>query len=130
MKFWHTVAKLDIDTQEDIQEFLLGRHGDNHYQALKDKLCSVFKSSAEQKLDQFLAISVMGDKKPSTFAREIQRLVAGMTINDVAKTVFTCSLPPRIATAVAGDPSVSLDELAEAADRAWCRTVRETGTGS
>ena len=66
-KYWHAVSKLDADTLEEIQEFLATDRGKDPYQELKEHLCEVFEPTQQQKLDQFLSMTVMGEKRPSAF---------------------------------------------------------------
>ena len=84
-------------------------------------LCKAFEPTAEQKLDQLLATTTIGDRRLTALIRELEHLVAGMNISDVVRRVFTCSLPLGIATAIAGNTSASLSVLCKAADQAWTR---------
>ena len=125
-RYWHAVAKLDSDTLEEIQEFLEADLGTDPYTDLKRHLCEVFEATPQQKLDQFLATNSMGDKRPSAFLRELQRLVAGMTMQRIVRRVFTRSLPPRIATAIASNRQASLEELGKDADEAWAEGIEDS----
>ena len=59
-RYWHAVAKLDQETLEQIQEFLATNCGDDSYEELKSHLCKIFEATAQQHLDQFLAITSFG----------------------------------------------------------------------
>ena len=127
-RYWHAVEKLDEETQEEIQEFLEADLGEDPYGDLKKHLCEVFEATTQQKLDRLLATTSMGDKWLSTFLRELQRLVNGVTIQQVVRRVFTRSLPPRIATAVARNEEVSLFELGKDADSAFDEIANDKAT--
>ena len=118
-KYWHAVSKLDADTLEEIQEFLATDRGKDPYQELKEHLCEVFEPTQQQKLDQFLSTTVMGEKRPSAFLRELERMVAGIPVSQIVRRVFTRSLLPRIATAIAGNTNSTIKEIGKAADQAW-----------
>ena len=71
--FRQVAARAEAETQEEIQEFLDSDLGKDPYQELRDHLCDAFEPTLEQKLNQFLGISSMRDRKPSTFIRELDR---------------------------------------------------------
>ena len=45
----------------------------------------LFETTSEKQLEEALAPMSLGDRKPSHLARDIERLMSGMTIGDVKK---------------------------------------------
>ena len=127
-KFYHAVAKLDAETTSAVREVIRGPATDDSYQALRNHLCDLFQAPPEQRLDELFAITTIGDMKPTRFARELDRLAEGQTMEDVKTRIFLRSLPPSIRTAISGSVSRSYADLVKAAEKAWARADESNRT--
>ena len=115
-KYWHVVAKLDGETLDEIQRYLERDLGDDPYEDLKKHLCKVYQPTKQQRLDQFFETTTLGDRKPSSFMRELERLVGDLEAEDFIRRVFIRSLPSRIATAITGNGAATLEKLGDLSD--------------
>ena len=128
-KFWYVVSKLDEETLKRIHAFLAKPRDKDPYKAIREVLCESFEPSVEQKLDTMLAASSMGSEKPSDFMAELDRLAAGLDIEDVKRRIFVRSLPERISTAISGFSGTTA-ELVRAADKSWAQAGETAAVSS
>ena len=116
-KYHHAVQGLDKTTAEDISAFLLNPPAIGKFDALKTLLISTFGLTQADKDASLLAISGLGDRKPSGLLRYMNSLT---TTDDqksmVYRTLFLRQLPESVRVVLARDPPTSITDLAEAAD--------------
>ena len=87
-------------------------------------MCDTYEPPMEEKLDALFALSDIGDDRPKKFRKELQRLAADASREDMLKRIFVPCLPQRVVTAITGSLGGSLDEIINAADRAWTATAK------
>ena len=104
-----------------VREVLAARVTNNSFKELRTLLCDLYEPTPEQHLDEVFGLSSLGDKWPSQFARELDRLCEGMTIDDIKTRVLLKCLPPKIMTAVAGTSARTYRAIVDAADKTWAR---------
>ena len=93
-------------------------------------MCDLYEPTQEQRLDEALKITEMGDRRPSRFARELERLFSGISIEDVMARVFHRSLPQDVKTAISGTAkTLPFREMVAAADAAWSRNNDDRSVG-
>jgi len=73
-KYHHAVTGLDKSAAEEISAFLLNPPETDKYAALKKTLISTFGLTQAEKDAQLLAISGLGDRKPSALLRHMDSL--------------------------------------------------------
>ena len=118
-KFWYVMSKLDQETLCKLSAFLAKPRGDDPYGEIRELLCTTYEPQLEQKLDALLAITNMGDGRPSEFTLELRRLLDTASTEDILKRIFVRSLPTRISNAISANMDGSLEALTRAADKAW-----------
>ena len=118
-KFWYVVSKLDADTLRKMSAFLAKPRGKDPYAEIRTVLCGTFEPNLEQKLDALLAVSELGDERPSEFALELRRLLADAGVEEILKRIFFKAMPKHLRDAISGSTDESFDGLVKTADKAW-----------
>ncbi|XP_049886990.1 uncharacterized protein LOC126381568 [Pectinophora gossypiella] len=113
-KFYHILATLDRQVAAEVEDVLTGPAS---YQRLKEELIKRLSVSRENKVKQLLMHEQLGNRKPSQFLRHLQHLAGPAIPEDFLKTIWTSRLPTGLQPIVASQPTLSLDALAELADR-------------
>ncbi len=116
-KYHHAVTGLDKSTAEEISAFLLNPPATNKYAALKQILISTFGLTQTEKDAQLLAISGLGDRKPSALLRHMDSLTSPADQQTtIYRALFLQHLPESVRVVLAKDAPTSLTDLAAAAD--------------
>lgn len=113
-KFYHVLATLDRQYAAEVEDILTGPAD---YVRLKSELIKRLSVSRENKVKQLLMHEQLGNRKPSQFLRHLQHLAGPAIPEDFLRTIWTSRLPAGMQPIVASQPSLSLDDLAELADR-------------
>ena len=116
-KYHNAVQGLDKTTAEEISAFLLNPPAIGKFDALKTLLISTFGLTQADKDASLLAISGMGDSKPSGLLRYMNSLAT----TDDQKSMVCCAhflwqLPESVHVVLARDSPTSITDLAKAAD--------------
>ena len=82
--------------------------------------------SLEKKLDALFALTDIDDDQLRRFGKELQRLAADASRDDMLKLIFVRCLPQRIVTAITSSLGGKLDAVIAEADKAW--TAANSGT--
>ena len=114
-RYDYVVSALDDSTASEIEALLLSPPAENRYDAVKQTLISAFGKSQAVKDSELLAISGLGDKKPTGLLRYMRSLNADP--ETLMRALFLQQLPPEVRRVLAGSTTTDLDELAVAADR-------------
>lgn len=116
-KFYYVIGQLEHQYAAEIEDIILNPPQQNKYEKLKTELTKRLSASKDKNIKQLLMHEEMGDRKPSQFLRHMQHL-AGMEIPvDFLKTIWTSRLPNNIQTAIVSQPTMTLEALADLADR-------------
>ena len=113
-KFNYVVAALDNTTATEVKPILL-KPPSNKYDALKSALIAAFSKSQEQKDAELLAISGLGDRKPTALLRKILSL--NTDADTLRRAFFLAQLPMDVRAVLAAQDITDVEELAKAADR-------------
>lgn len=117
-KYDYVLSSIEPDILSQISDILLNPPQDCKYQAIKDRLISLYADSETQKTQKLLSELELGDKKPTQLLCEMRNL-AGSTVTDsFLKTLWLQHLPVNMRSIV----SVSGEDLAKVAtmaDRIW-----------
>jgi len=116
-KYWLLVAALDADVATRAAHILANPpEDDTKYQALKAFLISAYELSTEERAEQLLSLTDLGDRRPSEVMDAMLRLSGGHTCF-LFRHIFLRLLPfaarQALATTVIGD----MRELAREADK-------------
>lgn len=113
-KFYHILATLDRQYAAEIEDILTGPP---NYRRLKDELIKRLSASRENKVKQLITHEQLGTRKPSQFLRHLQHLAGPEVPEDFLRTIWSSRLPTSMQPIVASQSAMTLDALAELADR-------------
>lgn len=116
-KFNFVASQLDQEYARTMKDILVNPPKTGRYDKFKSELIKRISATREKKTLQLIQHEELGDRKPSQFLRHLRDL-AGPTIPDeFIRTIWASRLPPNVHTIVASQPSQSLSDVAELADR-------------
>lgn len=120
-KFQHVVAMLPQDVIGCVVDLLRNPPVDNKYQTLKDALISRLTISEERRLEQLLLPSEIGDRKPSSFYRDMEASMGSSNIvnSNLLKKLWMRKLPEAIKIAITASGKEDIRELMVIADDVW-----------
>lgn len=117
VKFSSVASNLDIQYAKTVKDIILNPPATNRYEKIKAELLRRLSASHEMKVKQLLTQERLGDRKPSQFLRHLQDLAGSSAAEDIVKQIWSNQLPIAIQTVLASQPSHSLEQLADLADR-------------
>jgi hypothetical protein len=116
-KYHYAVTALDRSVAEEISAFLCDPPAQNKYQALKNLLLLTYGLTQTDKDAKLLAISGLGDRKPTALLRYMDSLTS---VDDrkttLYKALFLSHLPQTVRLILSRDPPADINALAVAAD--------------
>ena len=116
-KYNYAVTALDQSVAEEISAFLCAPPASNKYTSLKTLLIRTYGLTQAEKDARLLAISGLGDRKPSALLRYMDSLTS---VEDrkttLYKALFLSHMPESVRVILAKDPPKDLVDLASAAD--------------
>lgn len=116
-KFYHIVGQLDHRYAAEVKDIITKPPAVEKYEKLKTELIKRLSASKERKVKQLLMHEELGDRKPSQFLRHLEDLAGPSIPKDFLQTIWASRLPNNIQTVVASQTNLSLDELADLADK-------------
>lgn len=117
-KFSLVVSQLDQRYATEVQDIITNPPEQNAYERLKAELIRRLAASEEDRIRQVLTQEEIGDRKPSQYLRHLRSKVDTGTIPDnLLRTLWSSRLPPQVKAIVASQTEMSLDAIAELADR-------------
>ena len=116
-KYYHALTGLDKATAEEISAFICNPPERNKYSALKELLNSIFGYNQTEKDSRLLAITGLGDRKPSALLRYMDSLTTPADRKTtIYKALFLSHLPESIRVILARDSPTDINQLAKTAD--------------
>lgn len=118
-KYCEVLPLLPPDLVDDIDDVLSTLQPDNAYDVLKSAIVSRTEISERARIQQLLTAEELGDRRPSQLLHRMKQLL-GQTADDhtpIIRELFLNRLPHEVRLILAGNDDVSLDRLAELADR-------------
>ena len=129
-KFYYVLSKLDAETLRQSSAFLKEKRGEDPYGEIRRELCDTFEPPLEEKLDALFALTDMGDDRPKKIGKEMLRLAADASREDMLKRIFIRCLPPTIVTAITSSLGGKIEAIIDAADKAWTTSARASAAVS
>lgn len=119
--FQHIIAMLPQDIVGSVIDLLRNPPVNNKYETLKNALIARHTISEEKRLEQLLQPSEIGDRKPSSFFRDMEASMGPSNfINpDLLKKLWIRKLPEKIRIAVTSSGKEEIEELTNIADKVW-----------
>lgn len=118
-KFRHVLANLEWNQIKEVEDIIDKEYtsNDTPYSLLKERLIARLSNSENHDIKQMLEKEQLGDRKPSQYLRELQRLARNTVGVGFLKTLWISRLPEKFQTVLATQPSdASLERLGELAD--------------
>lgn len=117
-KFSLVVSQLDQQYASEVQDIITSPPTENAYEKLKTELIRRITASQEDRIRQVLTLEEMGDRKPSQYLRHLRNKVdSGIVPDNLLRTIWSDRLPPQVKAIIATQSEMSLDAVAELADR-------------
>ena len=113
-KFDYVIQSLDNHTADRVQAIILNPP-EEPYTAIKAALIKAFGKSQEEKDQELLNLSGLGDRKPSDLLQHMQNLNAYP--KTLFKALFLSQMPPDVRTILATSSKTEVSDLAAEADR-------------
>lgn len=108
---------LDANTVRQISDIVRRPPETDKFDALKAAIVKRLNDSRERQLQKFLNEIQLENRKPSQLLREMQDLVGEGVREDLLRTRFIQCMPTGIRSFLVGSSELSLDKLADTADR-------------
>lgn len=117
IKFNNVTNKLDLQYAKAVKDIIINPPAKNRYDKIKSELIKRLSASHEKRVKQLLTYEELGDRKPSQFLRHLQDLAGPSIPDDFLRSIWCNRLPHNIQTVLASQPTHSLEQLADLADR-------------
>ncbi|XP_004927452.2 uncharacterized protein LOC101746903 [Bombyx mori] len=117
IKFNNVITNLDIPHAKAVKDIIVHPPTSNRYEKIKSELIRRLSASHEKKVKQLLTHEELGDRKPSQFLRHLMDLAGPSVPHEFIRTIWSNRLPNSIQTVLASQPTHSLEQLSDLADR-------------
>ncbi|CAF4755732.1 unnamed protein product [Pieris macdunnoughi] len=118
-KYNYVIGRLDQKLAGEIEDIItrpppIGQR----YKKVNDELVRRLSMSEEQRVRQLISVEELGDRRPSQFLRHLRSL-AGNTLTDenILRQLWMRRLPQNIQAILASQSELSLDKIADLADK-------------
>lgn len=115
-KFYHVVLILTSATAAKVKDLIRQPHPETPYTALKTALLAKYELSDNERAAAILAITSLGDSRPSEVMERILGLLGGKEGGILLRYHFLRILPDYIRNTLALSKATTLQQLAAAAD--------------
>lgn len=116
-KYSYVIAALDQRTIGEIEDNIINPPVDQKYEKLKKDLISRFSASEEQRVRRLLSDEQLGDRRPSAFLRHLRSLAGSLKDDNLLRQLWMRRLPNQVQAILAAQADLSLDKIAELADK-------------
>ncbi|CAH2090992.1 unnamed protein product [Euphydryas editha] len=123
IKFATVINNLDIAHAKSVKDIIMNPPVTNRYDKIKNEILRRLSASRELKVKQLLSQEKLGDRKPSQFLRHLQDLAGTSATEDLITQIWSNQLPINLQTVLISQPSHSLEQLADLADRVHELTI-------
>ncbi|CAN7944983.1 unnamed protein product, partial [Ixodes pacificus] len=119
-RYLHTVSSLPADVAEELADILSTPGPVNPFDHLKAAILDRKSESERSRLQQLLTTEELGDRRPSQLLHRMRQLLGDQNQdlnNHLLRELFLQRLPQNMVLVLAAAEDISLDKLAELADR-------------
>ncbi|XP_028173478.1 uncharacterized protein LOC114362327 [Ostrinia furnacalis] len=116
-KYHLVVAQLELADIEQVGDIILSPPESNKYEALKQRLLSVYEESESRQLQKLLGEMELGSQKPSQLLRKMRDLALDRVPDNTLRVMWTGHLPSSVRAVLAISAETKLDLLASMADK-------------
>lgn len=115
-KFSYAVSHLGLSHGLEVKDLILCPPATDPYTTLKQEFIRRIGTSQATKTEKLLQHEVIGDQKPSQFARRLKDLGGSAISEEVIKTIWLNRLPSLAQAILAAHHNLNLENLANIAD--------------
>lgn len=116
-KFYTVTGNLEPHIAEHVDDIIQNPPAINKYEKLKAELIKRLSVSQAKKVQALLSHEQLGDRKPSAFLRHLKDLAGQNIPDEFIRNVWTNRLPGNIQPLIISQSSMTLEDLADLADR-------------
>ncbi|XP_063830220.1 uncharacterized protein LOC135079494 [Ostrinia nubilalis] len=115
-KFRYVLGVLQTSEIQQISDILLNPPEKRKYDALKERLLSVYQESETKQFQKLISGLELGDQKPTQLLRRMRELGGSLVPDDALKVMWMNQLPTYVRTVLAINKEATLSTLAAMAD--------------
>lgn len=116
-KFNAVVGYLDPEILNEVSDLVQAPPDKDKYTSFKKQLIARFSESKERQLNRLMTGLELGDRRPSSFLREMRRLSGENFPDEMLTTLWMSRMPGHIRGILSAKLGIPLNTLAEIADR-------------
>lgn len=116
-KFRYVLQQLQAADLQHITDILYNPPAANKYDAVKNRLMTVYDKSDVKNFQKLISGLELGDQKPTQLLRKMRELGCGMITDEGLKIEWLNHLPPQVRVVLSINTESSLDTLAAMADK-------------
>lgn len=117
-KYDYVVSSIEADILTRVTDILLDPPQDDKYNAIKNRLISLYSETETQQIQKLLSEMELGDKKPSQLLCEMRNLAGTKVTDPFLKTLWLQRLPVNMRS-ILSVSSDDLSNLASMGDKIW-----------
>lgn len=115
--FSHVISTIDQRLIGEIEDIVLEPPPENKYNILKQELIRRLSASEQQRVERLVSDEELGDRKPTAFLRHLQSLAGKSKDDSIIRQLWMRRLPTQVQAILAAQEDLSLQKLAELADK-------------
>ncbi|XP_047990749.1 uncharacterized protein LOC125229853 [Leguminivora glycinivorella] len=116
-KFSHVISIIDQRLIGEIEDVIMNPPEDDKYKILKEELIRRLSVSEQQRVERLLSSEELGTRKPSAFLRHLQSLAGTAKDDTILRQLWMRRLPGQVQAILTAQSDISLEKLAELADK-------------
>lgn len=116
-KYRYVLSVLQPSDLEQIGDILLHPPSKGKYEALKERLLSVYQESETRQFQKLISGLELGDQKPTQLLRKMKELGGNMVPDEALKVMWMNQLPTYVRTVLSINNEATLSTLAAMADQ-------------
>ncbi|XP_063384866.1 uncharacterized protein LOC134670973 [Cydia fagiglandana] len=116
-KFSHVISIIDQRLIGEIEDIIMSPPEHDKYKILKEELIRRLSVSEQQRVERLLSSEELGTRKPSAFLRHLQSLAGSSKDDSILRQLWMRRLPGQVQAILTAQSDISLDKLAELADK-------------
>lgn len=115
--FSHVISSIDQRLIGEIEDIIMDPPPENKYNTLKQELIRRLSTSEQQRVERLVSEEELGDRKPTVFLRHLQSLAGKLKNDTIIRQLWLRRLPTQVQAILAAQEDLSLQKLAELADK-------------
>lgn len=118
-KYYYVQSTLEQRYAAEVKDIIISPPAKDKYEKIKSELIKRLSTTRAKEVQQLMVHEELGDRRPAQFLRQLQHLAGPNVPEEFILAMWTSRLPSNIQTVIASQPKMSLQELADLADRVF-----------